>query len=166
MPGIPTNTVTIQCCYDRQKQPAPLVASITVNTNWHHVTFFHPFHFMFYTWVQVAAIHQARVAQSDISYMQLRGISHHLLPDISAVWKKRPTWKRSTVVGLGLAEARCSCLCEVRCERALIINRAESETHTAYIIEEHIVKEEVPLKHEITSALTSQSLRKASADSG
>lgn len=45
--------------------------------------------------------------------------------------------------GWGLAEFQCSCLCEVRCERALIMNRAESETHTAYIIEEHIVKEEV-----------------------
>ncbi len=68
--------------------------------------------------------------------------------------------------GWGLAEFQCSCLCEVRCERALIMNRAESETHTAYIIEEHIEKEEVVLKHEITSALTSHSLRKASADSG
>lgn len=45
------------------------------------------------------------------------------------------------------------------------MNRAESETHTAYIIEEHIVKAEVAPKHEITSAVTSHSLRKASADS-
>lgn len=66
--------------------------------------------------------------------------------------------------GRGLAETQCSCLCEVRCEKALIMNRAESETHTAYIIEEHIVKEEVALKHEITSLLTSHSLKKASAD--
>lgn len=64
-----------------------------------------------------------------------------------------------------MAEAYCSCLCEVRCERALIIHRAESETHTAYIIEEHIVKEEVALKHEITLGLTSHSPRKESADS-
>lgn len=46
------------------------------------------------------------------------------------------------------------------------MSRAESETHTAYIIEEHIVKEEVVLKHEIRSALTSHNLRKASADWG
>lgn len=46
------------------------------------------------------------------------------------------------------------------------MSRAESETQTAYIIEEHIVREEVALKHEITPALTSHSLRKASADSG
>lgn len=51
-----------------------------------------------------------------------------------------------------MAEVQCSCLCEVRYERALRINRAESETHTAYIIEENIVKEEVLLKHEITLA--------------
>lgn len=63
-------------------------------------------------------------------------------------------------------EAPCSCLCEVRCEGALIINRAESKTHTTYIIEEHIVKEEVAPKHEITSVSTSQSLGNASADSG
>lgn len=54
----------------------------------------------------------------------------------------------------------------MRCERALIMSRAESETHTAYIIQEHIVKEEVALKHEIITALTSHRLRKASADSG
>lgn len=47
--------------------------------------------------------------------------------------------------GWGLAASRCSCLCEVRCERALIMSRAESETHAAYIIEEHIAP-----KHEIT----------------
>ena len=47
----------------------------------------------------------------------------------------------------------------------MITNRAESKTHTAYITEEHIVKEEVGLKHEITLALNSSSLRKASADS-
>lgn len=33
------------------------------------------------------------------------------------------------------------------------MNRAESETRTAYIIEEHIVTEEVALKHEITLGL-------------
>lgn len=54
---------------------------------------------------------------------------------------------------MGLAESQCSCLCEVRCETALIMNRAESETCTAYIIEEHIVKEEVAQKHEITPGL-------------
>lgn len=36
--------------------------------------FFHPFHFMFYTWAQEAAKNQARVAQSDISYMLLKVI--------------------------------------------------------------------------------------------
>lgn len=61
--------------------------------------------------------------------------------------------KSSAVSGVGLAESQCSCLCEVRCERALIVNRAESETHTAYIIEEHIVNEEVAPKHEITLGL-------------
>lgn len=42
--------------------------------------------------------------------------------------------------GWGLAEFQCSCLCEARCERALIMNRAETEMRAAYIIEEHIVK--------------------------
>lgn len=101
MPGIPTNTVTIQYCYDRQKQPAPLVANTPVNTNWHHVTFFHPFHFMFYTWVQVAAIHQARVAQSDISYMQLRGISHNLLPWYISCVKEEADMKKIYGCGVG-----------------------------------------------------------------
>lgn len=63
-------------------------------------------------------------------------------------------------------ESHCSCLCEVAYERALIINRAESETHTVYIIQEHIVKEEAGLKHEITSASASHRRRKASADAG
>lgn len=54
----------------------------------------------------------------------------------------------------------------MRRERALIINRAESKTHTAYIIEEHIVKGEVVLKHEITLVSTSQSLGNSSDDSG
>lgn len=155
----------------QQKQPAPLVANTRVNTNRHRVTFFHPFHFMFYTWLQRAAVHQAKVAQSTISYMQLTvGFQYFLfflilLPDLSVHKRKSATWKRPTLVRLGLAEVRCSCLCEMRCERALIISRAESETHTAYIIEEHIVKEEVVLKHEITSALTSHSQKKESADS-
>lgn len=73
--------------------------------------------------------------------------------------------EESAVAEIGSAASQCSCLCEVRCERALIMNGAESETCRAYIIEEHIVKEEVALKHQITSALTSHSLRKVSADS-
>jgi len=69
--------------------------------------------------------------------------------------------KIPAVAGLGLADAQCSCSCEVRCESALITNRAESETHTAYIIEEHIVDEEVVLKHEISLTWTSHSLRES-----
>lgn len=56
-------------------------------------------------------------------------------------------------------------LCEVRCTKAPILNRAESKTHTAYIIEEHIVRRKVVLKHEITLVSTFQSLGKSSADS-
>lgn len=60
--------------------------------------------------------------------------------------------QRSAVAEMGSTKSQGSCLCEVRCERALIINRAESETYTAYIIEEHIVKGEVGLKHAISLA--------------
>lgn len=56
--------------------------------------------------------------------------------------------ERAGLPGLGPAQAHCSWLCGLRSERALITNRTERMTHTVYIIEEHIVKEEVGLKHE------------------
>lgn len=42
------------------KQPVPLLANTAVNTNWHHA--FHALHFMFNTWVQEAAMYQAKLA--------------------------------------------------------------------------------------------------------
>lgn len=111
--------------------------------------------------MQQAAVHQAKKRQN-----QTTATCSYKVP-IDRLRKIRGRHeKHLQLQGWGLAESQCSCLCEVRCERALIMSRAESETQTAYIIEEHIVREEVALKHEITSALTSRSLRKASADSG
>lgn len=116
--------------------------------------FFIPLHFTFYPWMQQAATHQAKLAWPPDNRM------------IRYIKEEAGTKKDLQSQGWGSAVSQCSCLCEVRYERALIVSTAESETHKAYIIEEHIVKEEVALKHEITSALTSHSPEESISWSG